>query len=42
LVKIAPFDSARVEVLAGIEPGERVITEPAVQIEDGVPLEIRS
>jgi multidrug efflux pump subunit AcrA (membrane-fusion protein) len=42
LVKIAPFDSTRVEVLAGIEPGERVVTEPAVQIEDGVPLEIRS
>jgi multidrug efflux pump subunit AcrA (membrane-fusion protein) len=42
LVKIAPFDSTRVEVLAGIEAGERVITEPAVQIEDGVPLEIRS
>ena len=42
LVKIAAFDSTRVEVLAGIEPGERVVTEPAVQIEDGVPLEIRS
>ncbi len=42
LVKIAPFDPARVEVLAGIEPGERVIAEPAVQIEDGVPVEIRS
>ena len=42
LVKVAPFDSARVEVLAGIEPGERVIAEPTEQIEDGVPLEIRS
>jgi len=42
LVKIAPFDSTHVEVLAGIETGERVVTEPALQIEDGVPLEIRS
>jgi len=42
LVKIAAFDSTRVEVLAGIKPGERVVTEPAVQIEDGGPLEIRS
>jgi multidrug resistance efflux pump len=42
LVKLAPFDTTRVEVLAGIDPGERVIAEPTEQIEDGVPLEIRS
>lgn len=42
LVKVTPFDSTRVEVLAGIEPGDRVVTEPGVRIEDGVPLEIRS
>jgi multidrug efflux pump subunit AcrA (membrane-fusion protein) len=42
LVKTAPFDSARVEILAGLESGERVVAEPGAQIEDGVPLEIRS
>jgi membrane fusion protein, multidrug efflux system len=42
LVKLSPFDTTRVEVLAGIDPGERVIAEPTEQIEDGVPLEIRS
>lgn len=42
LIKIAPYDSARVEVLAGLEAGERVVAEPGAQIEDGISLEIRS
>jgi RND family efflux transporter MFP subunit len=42
LIKIAPFDDERVEVLSGIEPGERIVASPTPQIADGVPLEIRT
>jgi len=42
LVKIAPFDDERVEVLSGIEPGERIVASPTPQIADGVPLENRT
>jgi multidrug efflux pump subunit AcrA (membrane-fusion protein) len=42
LVKVAPFDEDRIEVLSGIEPGERIVAGPTSQIADGVPLEIRT
>ena len=38
LVKIAPYDSERVEVLSGLEPGERIITRLSNQITDGIPV----
>jgi RND family efflux transporter MFP subunit len=41
LVKATAYDSDRVELLAGIEPGDRVIAQLTDQITDGVPLEIR-
>jgi multidrug efflux pump subunit AcrA (membrane-fusion protein) len=41
LVKTAPFDAERVEVLAGLEPGERIVAKPGDQIVDGTSLEIR-
>ncbi len=42
LVKTAPFDSERVEILSGLGSGERVVLNPGPEIADGVPLEIRS
>jgi RND family efflux transporter MFP subunit len=42
LIKTAPFDDERVEVLSGLESGERAVLNPDAQIVDGVPLEIRS
>jgi multidrug efflux pump subunit AcrA (membrane-fusion protein) len=41
LVKMAPYDSERVELLAGLEPGERIIAKLTEQLTDGVSLEIR-
>jgi multidrug efflux pump subunit AcrA (membrane-fusion protein) len=41
LVKSIPYDSERVELLAGIEPGERLIAKLTGRIVDGVSLEIR-
>jgi HlyD family secretion protein len=41
LVKTAPYDPQRVELLAGVEPGERIIAKLTDQIIDGVSLEIR-
>ncbi len=41
LVKVIAYDSERVELLAGIEPGERVLANLTDQIADGVSLEIR-
>jgi multidrug efflux pump subunit AcrA (membrane-fusion protein) len=41
LVKTAPYDAQRVELLAGIEPGERIIAKLTDQIIDGISLEIR-
>jgi multidrug resistance efflux pump len=42
LVKISPFDADRVEVLAGLEPGESIIADLSDQITDGATVEIRS
>jgi membrane fusion protein, multidrug efflux system len=42
LIKVAPFDAQRVEVLSGIEPGEKIVTAPGDALADGSPLEIRS
>lgn len=36
LVKIAPYDRGRVEILSGIDPGERVISELSARILDGI------
>jgi multidrug efflux pump subunit AcrA (membrane-fusion protein) len=41
LVKTVPYDSERLELLAGLEPGEKVITHLTDQIIDGAPLEIQ-
>jgi multidrug efflux pump subunit AcrA (membrane-fusion protein) len=38
LIKIAPHDSERVEVLSGVEPGERIISSLSDQIIDGIPV----
>jgi HlyD family secretion protein len=40
LVKMTPYDSERVELLAGLEPGERMIAKLTGQVTDGVSLEI--
>ncbi|NWG14239.1 MAG: efflux RND transporter periplasmic adaptor subunit [Acidobacteria bacterium] len=42
LVRTAPFDDERVEVLSGLEAGERVVLGAGPEIADGVALEIRS
>ncbi len=42
LVKIAPFDADRVEILSGVEPGESIIAGLNDQIVDGAAVEIRS
>jgi multidrug efflux system membrane fusion protein len=38
LIKIAPYDAERVEVLAGVEPGEKIISALSDQIIDGIPV----
>jgi multidrug efflux pump subunit AcrA (membrane-fusion protein) len=38
LIKIAPYDSEHVEVLSGIEPGEKIIAKLTDQIVDGIPV----
>jgi HlyD family secretion protein len=42
LVKVDPYDAERVQVLAGVDAGENVITSLSDQITDGVSVEIRS
>ncbi len=42
LVKITPYDAERVELLSGLEPGERFISPLTQELTDGVSLEIRS
>lgn len=41
LVKIAPYDGRRVELLSGVDPGEKVIANLGSEILDGTPLEVR-
>ncbi len=41
LVKTAPYDDNRIEVLSGIEPGDVVLASPGSEILDGTPLEVR-
>jgi membrane fusion protein, multidrug efflux system len=38
LVKISPFDAERVEVLSGINPGEKIVSKLSDRIVDGVPV----
>ncbi len=38
LVKVAPYNTDRVEVLSGIEPGEKVVSRLSDQITDGIPV----
>jgi membrane fusion protein, multidrug efflux system len=38
LVKVAPYDADKVEVLSGINPGEKIISRMSDQITDGVPV----
>ena len=42
LVKAAPFDSEQVELLSGVEPGERIVEAPSDDLTDGFALEVRS
>jgi multidrug efflux pump subunit AcrA (membrane-fusion protein) len=42
LVKVAPYDAARVEILSGLQPGERVISRLGDQITEGIPIAERS
>lgn len=41
LVKTAPFDAEKLEILSGIEPGEKIILQPDDRITDGMPVEIQ-
>ena len=38
LVRIAPYDADRVEVLSGINPGEKVVSTLSDQVIDGIPV----
>lgn len=38
LVKIAPYDAERVEILSGLEPNEKIISKLSDQITDGIPV----
>ncbi len=42
LIRSAAYDNERVEVLSGIEPGDRVVVGPGVEVVDGASLEVRS
>ncbi len=41
LVRTAPADAGRLELLSGVEPGEKVVANPAANILDGIPVEVR-
>jgi len=41
LVKTAPFDAEQLEILSGIEQGEKIILQPGERISDGMPVEIQ-
>jgi multidrug efflux pump subunit AcrA (membrane-fusion protein) len=41
LVKVAPYDAERSEVLAGVQPGEKVLAGLSSDIIDGIPVEIK-
>lgn len=41
LVKLAPYDAERSEILAGIDPGEEIIASLNAKITEGTPVEIR-
>jgi len=38
LVKVAPYDAERVEVLSGVQPGEKIVSKLNDQITDGIPV----
>ncbi len=42
LVKTAPHDADRMEILSGVERGENIIDRPDTRIVDGTPVEIQS
>ena len=42
LVKLAPFDLEHVELLSGVEPGEKVVSPVSDEMTDGITLEVRS
>jgi multidrug efflux pump subunit AcrA (membrane-fusion protein) len=42
LVKSAPFDLDHVELLSGVEPGEKVVSPVSDEMTDGITLEVRS
>jgi len=41
LVKVAQYDTERLEVLSGIQPGEKIISKLSDQITDGIPVAAR-
>jgi multidrug efflux pump subunit AcrA (membrane-fusion protein) len=41
LIKAAPYDAERLEILSGIEPGERILFELNNTVADGMPVEIK-
>ncbi len=41
LIKIASYDAERIEVLSGIQPGEKILAGLSNTIMDGIPVEIR-
>jgi multidrug efflux pump subunit AcrA (membrane-fusion protein) len=42
LVRIAPFDTENVELLSGVEPGEKIVSAISDELTDGITLEVRS
>jgi HlyD family secretion protein len=42
LVMATGYDTDRLEILSGIEPGERVVVSPGTEVTDGTPVEVRS
>ncbi|MBZ5495030.1 MAG: efflux RND transporter periplasmic adaptor subunit [Acidobacteriia bacterium] len=41
LVKVVPYDGERIELLSGVDPGEKIIANPGIEILDGTLLEVR-
>jgi multidrug efflux pump subunit AcrA (membrane-fusion protein) len=41
LVKTAPFDAERIEILSGVAAGEAIVARAGAEIVDGTPLEVR-
>jgi hypothetical protein len=42
LVKVAPYDAEHVELLSGVDAGEKIVNPVSDELTDGIVVEVRS